>query len=118
MTKKAASQDWHKADIRCALHKRGITFKSLSIALGYKDVCTVAQALHHPYPKMESVIADAIGEKPQTIWPSRYHEDGTPRSRRGERGLSRLSRQSKALRDAMYFNASSDSVNVNFNSEK
>lgn len=118
MLKKSAPQEWHKAEIICALHKRGITLRSLTIAHGYKDLSSFSQAAQRPYPKMERIIAEAIGVTPQTIWPSRYHEDGSPRSGRGERGLSRLHRLSKARRDAMQFNASTDGVNVNFNAEK
>lgn len=46
-----------------------------------------AQALKHPWPRAERIIADALGRAPQAIWPSRYHPDGRPKSGRGERGL-------------------------------
>lgn len=72
MSKKPASQDWHKADIKAALHKRDITLKGLTLANGYRSVDAVAQALHRPYPKAERIIARALGIKPETIWPSRY----------------------------------------------
>lgn len=89
MTKKSASEDWHKADIVAAIHKTGQSLRRMAIALGYKDQSSLAQALHRPYPKLERVIAEAIGVSAQTIWPSRYHEDGTSKSGRGERGLGR-----------------------------
>lgn len=81
MAKKPATLDWHKADIKAALHKRGLTFKGLSIANGYRSVDAVAQALHRPYPKVERIIAKAINEKVEEIWPSRYKFNGS-RARR------------------------------------
>lgn len=72
MQKKPATVDWHKADIKAALHKRGLTMKGLSIANGYRSVDAVAQALHRPYPKVERIIAQALGVEAKTIWPSRY----------------------------------------------
>lgn len=72
MAKKPAPQDWHKADIKSALEKRGLTLKGLAISHGYRSVDAAAQALQHPYPKMERIIAKAIGVAPEAIWPSRY----------------------------------------------
>lgn len=89
MAKNPASQDWHKADIVAAVHKTGQSLRRMAIAQGYKDQSSLAQALHRPYPTAERLIAEVIGVTPQTIWPSRYHEDGTPKSGRGERGLGR-----------------------------
>lgn len=65
-------RDWHPADIRAALNKRGHTFKSLSLANGYRSPDACGQALHRPYPKVERLIANAIGVAPEIIWPSRY----------------------------------------------
>lgn len=72
MTKKQTPQDWHKADIKAAIHKRGMTFKGLALAHGYRSVDAVAQALHRPYPKVERIIAAALDITPESIWPSRY----------------------------------------------
>lgn len=72
MAKKPASQDWHKADITAALHKRGITLKGLSLANGYRSPDACAQALHRPYPKVERLIAAALEMRPEELWPSRY----------------------------------------------
>ena len=72
MRKKAAPQDWHKADIRAAVHRLGLTFKGLALAHGYRSVDAVSQALHRPYPKVERIIGEAIGVPPEVIWPSRY----------------------------------------------
>ena len=68
---KKEPEDWHKADIKCALEKAGWTLRKLSKAHGYS--VTAAQiALVKPYPNWERLIARAIGRKPEEIWPSRY----------------------------------------------
>ena len=83
--KKPVPQDWHKADVKCALEKRGYSFVKVSRLNGYCK--TAAQnVVRAPWPKMERIVATAIGVAPQEIWPSRYHEDGTPKSGRFERG--------------------------------
>lgn len=78
MAKKPALKDWHKEDIKAAIRKRGTTLKGLALAHGYRSVDACAQALQHPYPKMERIIAAAIGVPPETIWPSRYKGKFTP----------------------------------------
>lgn len=85
--KKPAVNDWHKADIICGLWKLGTSIQKLSRENNYKGN-GLEQALRRNWPKGERIIADALGVTPQQIWPSRYHTDGTPRSGRGERGLS------------------------------
>lgn len=90
MTKKATSQDWHKADIVAAIHKSGTSMQRLSRLNGY-SANTLTQAFVKPYPKCERIIADHLGVAVQTIWPSRYSLDGSPKSGRGERGLGRHS---------------------------
>jgi len=91
-TKKPAPQDWHPADIKAALEKRGFSLARLSRLNGYYRTAA-AVALHLPYPKMERLISGAIDETPQTIWPSRYREDGSPKSGRGERGIGRFKKK-------------------------
>lgn len=90
---KAKQQDWHRADIKAALEKAGWTLRKLAIARGY---CPGAlrNPLNVPWPKGERIIAEAIGTTPQTIWPSRYHEDGTSKSGRNERGIGVYKRKS------------------------
>jgi len=99
--KKPAPQDWHRADIKAALEKRGYSLARLSRLNGMSRGAAKC-ALHTQWPKMEQLIASAIGrlEKreiahlalgdellhrsvtPQDIWPSRYHEDGSPKGPR------------------------------------
>lgn len=64
-------QDWHRADIKAALEKKGITLRMLSINSGLgRD--TIKNALDRKWPKGERIIANAIGVPPSVIWPSRY----------------------------------------------
>ena len=72
MSKKPATQDWHKDDIKAALRKKGYTLRGLSFANGYLCADTASQALIRSYPKVERIIAKALGVKPEEIWPSRY----------------------------------------------
>lgn len=82
VTKKPVGQDWHKADIKAALEKRGWSLRRLALSLGLTDG-VLRDALRKRYPASERRIADALGVHPKLIWPSRYNEDGTPNSRRG-----------------------------------
>lgn len=88
MPKKPASQDWHRADVIAAFKKRGTSITRVARELGMND-SYLMQALNKPYPKAERLLAQYLGLTPQTIWPTRYHPDGTPKSGRGERGLGR-----------------------------
>ncbi|MBN4063442.1 helix-turn-helix domain-containing protein [Cardiobacterium sp. AH-315-I02] len=65
------NEDWHPADIVAGVRKAGTTLRKLSFNSGY-SVHTVKSAIQRPYPKMERIIADCIGVKPEDIWPSRY----------------------------------------------
>lgn len=69
MTQKNA--DWHRADIVAALKKKGWSVRKLSLAAGLSPD-TLKGALQFPYPKGETIIAAAIGIKPEEIWPTRY----------------------------------------------
>jgi len=64
-------QDWHPADIAAALKKRNQTFIGLSKAHGYATNAAHG-VLYRAWPKMERIVADAIGVSPKKIWPSRY----------------------------------------------
>lgn len=88
MAKTPTPQDWHRADIKAALEKAGTSMSKLSREHNYCSG-SVRMVLNVPWPKMEKIVATALGLSPQTIWPSRYRADGTPKSGRGERGLGR-----------------------------
>ncbi len=68
---KKAGEDWHPADVIAALKKQKKSLRQLSIAAGYKPA-TLSNALRTPWPKAEQIIAEAIGLKPEQIWPRRH----------------------------------------------
>lgn len=72
-TTKKTAEDWHRADIVAALHKKGWSLRQLSKEAGL-SAGALNNALDRPWPKAERIIAAAIGEAPETIWPSRYEK--------------------------------------------
>lgn len=68
---KASPQNWHNADIKAALEKRGWSLRRLAMHHGY-TASMLTSALHRSYPHAEEIIAEAIGETPEKIWPERY----------------------------------------------
>lgn len=75
--KKPVNQDWHPADIKAALHKKGITLAGIAEAYGMTSSSSLSSTFTRSYPLNEKRIADAIGVHPKVIWPSRYNADGT-----------------------------------------
>lgn len=84
--KKASREDWHPADILAALHKAGWTLSALAKRHGLRGSTALSHTFIRSYPTNERRIADAVGVPPQTIWPSRWNEDGTQKPR-GVRAL-------------------------------
>ena len=80
----APTKDWHPADIVAALRKRGTSLARLSRLHKYSDN-SLSVAMGRPWPKVETIIAKAVGVPPQKIWPSRYHADGTSKKDSGVR---------------------------------
>jgi len=93
---KASREDWHPADIKAALEKKGWTLSALGRHYGLTSSSTLAHAFARSYPLGERRIAEAIGVPVQTIWPSRWNEDGTQKQR-GLRAM-RIAAQSTTLR--------------------
>jgi Ner family transcriptional regulator len=87
--KKTSQEDWHPADIKAALEKKGWTLRALAEHHGVKGSSSFSHTFWRSFPLNEKRIADAIGVRPQDIWPSRYYEDGAkkPRGLRGNRLL-------------------------------
>lgn len=71
-TAKPPPEDWHPADIVCALRKAGWSLRRLSAHHGYHPGSLQVAAYAGTWPAGERLIADALGVKPQEIWPSRY----------------------------------------------
>jgi Ner family transcriptional regulator len=69
--------DWHPADVKAALEKRGISLRKLAADCGYSHIQRV---LTSPWWAAEQVVAQALGVAPREIWPSRYQHA----RRRGE----------------------------------
>lgn len=65
------AEDWHRADIKAALEKKGLNLTKLSLKAGLSEA-TLRNVFRVKYPKAERIIAKAIGVSPETIWPSRY----------------------------------------------
>jgi Ner family transcriptional regulator len=70
-----AAHDWHSADIKAALEKRGLTLRQLALKHGYAHFQRV---LSSPWWAVEQILAKELGQKPEVIWPSRYAQ---PRNR-------------------------------------
>ena len=68
---RSESIDWHKADIKAALEKEGLTLTQIA-KKNQLGSSTIYNVFHRPYPRVEKMIADYIGVSPQEIWPSRY----------------------------------------------
>lgn len=77
--KKPAEPDWHPAYVVYRLRLKGLSLRRLSRINKYSPAAAQL-ATRISWPKMERLIADALGVAPQEIWPSRYNTDGTPRS--------------------------------------
>lgn len=74
--KASRKKDWHPADVVAALHKRGITLRKIA-ELHKVDPKAITKALRERTLPGERRIAEAIGVRPQVIWPSRYNPDGS-----------------------------------------
>lgn len=64
-------RDWHPADVKAALEKRGHNLRALSAKWGYSHI---ERTLRQPWLAAEAIIAEAIGVPPEVIWPSRYQQ--------------------------------------------
>lgn len=73
MDNESKIQDWHTADIKAALAKKGLTLRQLSSQAGLKPD-TLRNVLDRKWPKGEKIIADALGIPPEEIWVSRYRK--------------------------------------------
>lgn len=69
-----SKRDWHPADIKAAIAKKGATMADLARHHGYTTATSFYNAMRIPYPKVERIIADFLDMRPEDIWPSRYAE--------------------------------------------
>lgn len=70
---KKTAVNWHKADILAELKKKGWTLRSLA-AEGNVSYSTLKTVFDKSYPKMERLVANAIGISPEIIWAERFAE--------------------------------------------
>jgi Ner family transcriptional regulator len=68
---RARRQDWHPADIKAALAKKGFTFARLARENGYGEN-SLNMVLFKPWSQAEEIVARIIGVRPEVIWPTRY----------------------------------------------
>ncbi len=84
--KKASTKDWHPADIKCALAKRGYTLRDIAREEGLRSSTSLSKAMHsRTCPADEKRLAFYAGVPVQEMFPERYFPDGTkmPRGMRG-----------------------------------
>lgn len=67
--KSTAYHDWHPADIKAQLEKKGISLRRLALDHGYSHFQRV---LTSHWWAAEQIVAKALGCKPEVIWPTRY----------------------------------------------
>lgn len=72
-----AAPDWTRDKLLEQLAFAGWSLRKLALHHGVGP-STLQQTLYRPYPRGEQRIAEALGIKPEQIWPSRYTEDGQP----------------------------------------
>lgn len=70
--------DWHPADIKAELEKRGWSFARIGRTYGYA-LPGPNMVLRKPWPVLEQIVADILGVHPADIWPSRYDQQRQPR---------------------------------------
>ncbi|WP_338726583.1 helix-turn-helix transcriptional regulator [Shewanella baltica] len=67
------NHDWHSADVKCALEKSGTNLTKLAREHGLAPA-TLRNIFRMRWPKGERIVAAALNEKPENIWPSRYEK--------------------------------------------
>lgn len=77
--KPALQEDWHPAFTVYRLRLKGLSLRRLARLNGYAQG-SATLVMRVAWPKIERLVASAIGVTPQEIWPSRYNADGTPKS--------------------------------------
>lgn len=89
---KKPAQRW--AAIKAQLELRGLSLAEIGRRIGLTRAAVYA-ARHHRYPTVERAIADALGLRPQQIWPERYNAAGLPLRRRPNAPFERPNQRRK-----------------------
>lgn len=69
--------DWHPADIKAAMAKKGWTFARVAREYGYAP-SGPNMVMWKAWPVVEQIVADIVGVHPSDIWPSRYDQRRQP----------------------------------------
>ena len=67
--------NWTKQRILFELRERGVTASELAARAGISRH-TIYGGLQRPYPKVNDIVAEALGIQRQVIWPQFYDADG------------------------------------------
>lgn len=88
--KGTGAQDWHPADVKAALEKRGVSLRQLALGHGYSHIQRV---LTSHWWAAEQIVAKALGVPASRIWPSRYSDEAArERAQRMTRNIRVTSR--------------------------
>jgi len=68
--------DWTSKRILCEIQERGMTLEQLAIRNG-RNPNSFRHVWKRPNKINEGIIADFLGLKPETLWPSRYPKTKT-----------------------------------------
>ena len=71
MTQPKPAMDWH--DVVAHLHRSGMTLTELA-KRNDMDPSIFRQVKNRTNFKAQKVIADFVGQKPESIWPDRYNK--------------------------------------------
>ncbi|MNV34430.1 DNA-binding transcriptional regulator Nlp [compost metagenome] len=64
-------EDMHPEDIKAKIHKLGLSLAELGRRHGYASG-SLKSVLRTPCEPQQQVVANALGCRPEEIWPSRY----------------------------------------------
>lgn len=71
-----------RAWVKYQIQLKGLSMAQVAANAGVTRECLYS-AFKKTYPRMEKVIADAVGLEPAVLWPERYDADGLPIYRMG-----------------------------------
>lgn len=60
------------------VHQQGRSLAQIGRENGVATRANLYETFRKPYPKVEKVLADAVGLTPQQLFPERYDADGLP----------------------------------------
>ena len=88
-----------RAWVKYQVQLQGRSMAQLAADHGVKRA-TLYQTFQRPYPRMEAIIADAVGLTPQELWPERYDADGLPNRPNRRSHTKGRKRTSKNVQDS------------------